>query len=198
VIFAYFFVGLGAKRRSKPLKIFGTGWVPANLHPHRIPVTPILQRQTTQEVHILETPREIPLLIVISCEIFPVRIVDFLADVQQAVFPRGRGIQGFFRWRYPGSRHMRGYPIRTLGITIPWVPVPFFGPGHVVSFRIKGESSGMAPHLVRLLFQDLNRIDDVIQRKVKFLVRTQRGECGEKSLSNLTSIEDHEDLLTEM
>jgi len=50
---------------------------------------------------------------------------------------------------------MRGYPIRSLRITIPWIPVPFFGPGPVVSFRIKGESSWMASHFVRLLFKDL-------------------------------------------
>ena len=82
----------------------------------------------------------------------------------------------------------------TIGISISWVPVPVVEPGPVVSFRIKGESPGMAPHPVRLIFKDLNRIDDVIQRKVKFLVRPQRGECRKKSLPNLPSLEEHEDL----
>ena len=85
---------------------------------------------------------------------------------------------------------MRGYPIRPLRISIPWIPVPVFGPGHVVSFRIKGESPGMAPHLMRLLFKYLNRIDDVIQRKVKFLVYPQRWEGREKSLPDFLILED--------
>ena len=76
--------------------------------------------------------------------------------------------------------------------------MPIVTPGPVVSYRIKGESPGMASLPVRLLFQDLNRIDDVIQRKVEFLESTQRRKCRKKPLPDLLTLEDHEDLPTEM
>ena len=72
--------------------------------------------------------------------------------------------------------------------------MPVVAPGPVVSFRIKGESPRMAPPLMRLLFQDLDWVDDVIQRKVELFELTQGWESGEKSLPDFLVIKDHEDL----
>ena len=72
--------------------------------------------------------------------------------------------------------------------------MPVVAPGPVVSFRIKGESPRMASPLMRLLFQDLDRVDDVIQRKVELFELTQGWESGEKSLPDFLVIKDHEDL----
>tara|TARA_Y100000817_G_scaffold153439_1_gene119894 strand:- start:2261 stop:2527 length:267 start_codon:yes stop_codon:yes gene_type:complete len=76
--------------------------------------------------------------------------------------------------------------------------VPVVAPGPVVSFGIKGESPRVASPLMRLLFQDLDRFDDVIQRKVELFELIQGWECREKSLTDFLGMKNHEDLPSDM